>query len=260
MNLDKLYEAGNWMLRTSNNGVSYDGFKRKRIGAWNKAKKWTGKPICSECGGFFGIDRKAHSFGVDWSRETFELCEWRGERVVLDGNKICVSEYRVIAINSNIPEKFFDACNIKVAHNGDVINPKYGERWIALKGHCRVEGQTGGWFWAHHRSSQVVSGQSGGVFEAYGRSSQEVTRQSGGVFWAHGRSKQTVTGQSGGGFWACDRSKQTVSGQSGGMFEAHNRSSQEVSGQKEGGKMKTYNILGFVWFITLIALYLAGCI
>ena len=172
MNLDKLYEAGNWMLRTSDNGVSYGGFKRKRIGAWNKAKKWTGTPSCKKCGGFFGIDKDAHSFGVDWTRKTFELCEWRGERIVIDGNKICVSEYRVIAINSNIPEKFFDACNIKVAHDGDVVSPKKRERWIAFEGHCRVEGQTGGVFWAHGHSSQKVSGKTGGEFRRFDNSKQ----------------------------------------------------------------------------------------
>ena len=258
MNLDKLYETGRWMLRTSDDGVSYGGFRRKRIGAWNKAEKWTGKPSCNTCDGFFGIDKEANEFGLLWNRNTIELCEWRGERVVIGDDKSCVSEFRVVAINSDIPDKFFEACNIKVAHDGDVVSPGYREQWVALEGHCKVINQSGGVFWAldnthqtvsgqrggeflaHGRSEQTVSGQTDGEFCAHGRSTQKVYGQTGGAFCAHDHSSQKVSGQSGGVFWAGDRSSQTVSGQTGGEFRAYDHSKQKVSGQT-GGEFRAYD-------------------
>ena len=109
-------------LRSSNKGVSYGGFHRKRIGAWNKCKNWRGIHTCGECGGFFGIDKKFHSFGITLHRSTVEMCEWRGNRIPIDHNKICVSEYRVVAIDEDIPDYIFNQCGYKVLKNGGYVN------------------------------------------------------------------------------------------------------------------------------------------
>jgi len=183
----------NWLLRTSNNGVSTNGFKRKRIGAWNKAQAWTGKPDCFICGGFFGIDPQYNAAGLYLDRPTIELCEWRGERVPIDGDKICVSEYRVVAINEDIPLTFLQVCGYKVASDGDTITPEPGDRYILLSGHVCVTGQVAGYWRAHGSSSQTVTGQEGGKWWAYGSSSQTVTGHKGGKWRAHGHSSQTVT-------------------------------------------------------------------
>ena len=42
-----------WMLRSSDNGISFDGYRWKRKGAWNQAPDWNTRPECKH--GFFGL-------------------------------------------------------------------------------------------------------------------------------------------------------------------------------------------------------------
>ena len=132
-------------LRASRHGESYNGFRRKRVGAWNDADgKWTGIPICEECGGFFGVDPNAMGAGVS-SVSTLELCEWRGRRVVIGRDKICVSSYRVVAVNHNVPAAFAARCGVEVivARSGDIVcqgggrcSPKSGATVTQSGGYC----------------------------------------------------------------------------------------------------------------------------
>ena len=154
-----------WFLRTSDGGVSRGGYKRKRVGAWNDAgNKWTGIATCDECGGFFGIDEHFNGFGLLF-RRTLELCEWRGERVVVEGDKICVSSYRVVAVGADIPAEAFERCGYRYARDGEKI--KAG-RWIAVNvsisqsgGDCRMYGnstnnQSGGDCYMHGKGCKIV--------------------------------------------------------------------------------------------------------
>ncbi|HUU32880.1 MAG TPA: hypothetical protein VMW48_02390, partial [Vicinamibacterales bacterium] len=88
-----------WMLRSSDNGVSYGGFKWKRRGAWTKCKKWSATPTCGN--GLHGNAPEAHGYGLDYG--TIDLCETRGPRIVIGGDKIKVREARVVARNADIP-------------------------------------------------------------------------------------------------------------------------------------------------------------
>jgi hypothetical protein len=137
---DKLF------LRTSVNGISYDNFKRKSVGQWNKTRNWTGIANCNQCGGFFGIDKEFNGFGL-LPRSTIELCEWRGIRVPIDNDKICVSEYRVIATNEDITDSFFEECNYKVLREGSYIEEISDGKWIIFGG--KIGKITGGiqYFW-----------------------------------------------------------------------------------------------------------------
>jgi len=142
-------------LRSSNNGVSYNFFRRKKVGDWNKASNWTGIRTCRECGGFFGIDEEFHGFGIiDYGRHTIEMCEWRGRRVRIDNNKICVSEYRVVAINADIPNYVFNQCGYNVLRDGGYIKNISSGKWVIFGGN--IERITGGSQYFHGKS---LSGQ-----------------------------------------------------------------------------------------------------
>jgi hypothetical protein len=133
-----------WMLRTSDDGVTYGGYRRKRVGEWNDAADWTGTPTCDDCGGFFGIDTTANGFGV-LSRRTMELCEWRGERVVIDGDKICVSSFRVVAVGADIPVDAFRHVGWRLCAGGEQIDSvRAGETVVCMGGEVFVESQSGG--------------------------------------------------------------------------------------------------------------------
>jgi len=173
--LKKLFDAGNWMLRSSNGGVGHSGWKRKAVGHWNEAGDyWTGEADCATCGGFFGITPATNRFGLLWSRRNIELCEWRGECVVIAGDKVCVSAFRAVSLDAAIPAEFFEACGMRLAVDGAVVSPVAGECWIAIAGHCMVSHQSGGWFSGYDQSTQTVQNQSGGLFYANAQSAQTV--------------------------------------------------------------------------------------
>ena len=162
----------NWFLRTSDDGVSYGGFRRKRIGAWNIAPNWTGAPTCNDCGGFYGIDDEANKFCL-MPRSTVELCEWRGERVVIDDDKICVSEYRVVAVNADIPDEAFAACGHQVLRDGAHANRIDDGQWIVLGG--RIGAITGGVQWFFDGSTAGSATITGGEQRFYGDSTCSAT-------------------------------------------------------------------------------------
>jgi len=145
-------------LRTSHNGVSYNEFKRKKMGVWNKAEKWSGISDCSKCGGFFGMDREFNGFGL-MGRPTIEMCEWRGERVSIDYDKICVSEYRVLAINEDIPDWLFEECGYNVLRKGDFVKEIKDGSWIIFGGEI---GEISGGFQNFHGCSSAGNAEIAG--------------------------------------------------------------------------------------------------
>jgi len=169
-------------LRSSNKGVSYEGFRRKRVGAWNKAKNWKGIRTCNKCGGFFGIDKEFNGFGISY-RRTVEMCEWRGKRIPINNDKICVSEYRVVAVNEDIPDSVFKQCDYNILRNGKYKQKISVGRWIIFGG--KVKGISGGhqYFW--NKFSIDNAEITGGHQHFGGRSSAGNARISGGYqyFW-----------------------------------------------------------------------------
>jgi len=193
----------NWFLRTSDDGVSYGGFRRKRIGAWNIAPNWTGAPTCNDCGGFYGIDDEANKFCL-MPRSTVELCEWRGERVVIDDDKICVREYRVVAINADIPDEAFAACGHQVLRDGAHANRIDDGQWIVLGG--RIGAITGGVQWFFDGSTAGSATITGGEQRFHAGSTACSATITGGVQWFFDRSTAGSATISGGEQWFFDRS------------------------------------------------------
>ena len=217
VNPDRLF------LRASERGVSYGGFIRNRLGIWNDSTNWTGRPTCEACGGFFGIDEEANDFGL-LRRPTIELCEWRGDRVMIDGDKICVSSYRLIAADEDIPDDFFPRFGFSVAREGEDVDSGRvivrvggvtqhgGECYVLTGGHVE---QRGGTCWLY---KDGINEQHGGTCEVLfgGRNDQH-----GGTCWVY---KDGVNEQQGG---ACEVFKGGRNDQHGGMCNVYDGGSNE---------------------------------
>jgi len=138
-----------WMLRSSNNGKSYQGFQWPEIGVWINCPDWDEKPECGH--GFHGETEDYHGFYMQYTRP--ELVEYEGVAIPIDNNKVKVRRARIVATGIDIPKEVFMACGYKIAKDGDTISPKIGENWIVLKGTITVTNQTGGdcRFWGNSR-------------------------------------------------------------------------------------------------------------
>ena len=136
MKIDKAWlDSHEWMLRSSDNGVSCRGYEWKRKGEWNKAPDWNDRAECG--GGFHGNAPEAHGYGFDYSR--IELHETRGQRVIVGSNKIKVSESRIVAVNGEIPAEAFSRCGMHVINDGNKIDRVDDGIWIVLHGSVTIE-------------------------------------------------------------------------------------------------------------------------
>ncbi len=183
-----------WFLRTSNAGVSYNGFRRKRIGAWNDAPEWTGTPTCQECGGYFGIDAEYNTSGL-LPRSTLELCEWRGERVVIDADKICVSSYRVVAVDASIPDAAFERCGYRVLRKGTLDKVPFGERVLVRgTGRCQIGTVSGGGYVRNCDQARLaITTVAGGGVWNYGKARLAITTINDGVVWGDNQARLDIT-------------------------------------------------------------------
>lgn len=148
----KWLDTHEWMLRSSDNGKSYEGFQWKCKGTWTRCPDWNSKPKGGN--GLHGIAPEANGAGFFYER--LELCATRGERVIIDCDKIKVPEARIVAINDEIPDEAFKRCGIEVAKGGEnitegawivrncTVTQSGGKCWVYTGG-CNT--QTGGWCW-----------------------------------------------------------------------------------------------------------------
>ena len=98
--IKSVVKGGNWIIRTDNDGVSYDGFKWNPVGEWTEAPDWNEEPICRN--GLFGQDKDCYGFCKRGSR--FVFCETEGEHIPVDGEKVKVRKARILLINK-IPKE-----------------------------------------------------------------------------------------------------------------------------------------------------------
>jgi hypothetical protein len=95
----KAVETGNWMIRFENeHGMSpstdANGFKWKPIGQWTIASDWNSRPVCG--GGLHGQGSEAGGQAIKGKYIVF--CETRGERIIIDGDKIKVKAARRLLV------------------------------------------------------------------------------------------------------------------------------------------------------------------
>ena len=222
-------DTHDWMLRSSNNGISYNGYKWKRKFVWNKCADWDNIPHCGN--GFHGNSPIAYGYGFDYSR--LELHETKGERITIEGDKIKVQFSRAVAYNNEIPEEAFLRCGIDIAHDGDTITPKSGELWI-IKGTVNIINQAGGTCDAYGNAVINSQNQMGGFYLAFDKSVINSQNQDGGSCWAYGNAVINSINQSGGCCSANDNSVINSQNQSGGEYRAHGKSLINAKNQAGG--------------------------
>ena len=171
-----------WMLRSSNDGKSHDGYTWPLLGQWATASDWNDRAECG--GGFHGNAPEAHGAGFFYSR--LELVETRGPRIVIDGDKIKVRSARIVAVNEDIPLEAFARCGytLHVPHDGETISPRKDEIWLVKGITVSVVGQTGGYCRACSGGTVNSTGQTGGYCRADSGGTVNSTSQTGGDCWA----------------------------------------------------------------------------
>jgi len=182
-------DSHEWMLRSSNNGISYGGYKWKRKGEWNKAPDWNDRAECG--GGFHGNAPEAHGYGFDY--KCIELHETRGKRIIID-DKIKVPESRIVAVDSEIPVAAFKRCKINILA-GDRAKIR-DNQWYVL-GNGKIEKITGG------------------MVQLYGKSTVKIGKVIDGCMYFHSKSKAVIREVTGGHMYFCDNSEITIKNASG---------------------------------------------
>jgi hypothetical protein len=92
-------KSGNWMIRCENDGglspsPNAKGFKWKPIGQWTIAPDFNSRPVCG--GGLHGQGFEAGGDIIKGKYLVF--CETRGERIVINNNKIKVKSARRLLV------------------------------------------------------------------------------------------------------------------------------------------------------------------
>ncbi len=101
--IQKVLDSGNWMVRRSDNGISYGGFMWEPIGKWTEAPDWHPHPGCGN-----GLHGNApHLTGdrnTSWtSGRSVDFCEIDPTDMILLGDKIKVRRARILMRNQ-LPE------------------------------------------------------------------------------------------------------------------------------------------------------------
>ncbi len=105
----KLFDSGNWMIRTSDNGKSYQGFQWQPVGKWTEAPDWNPEPECGH--GLHGQTRQFHGY-FQISGERLELCP-TSELIGIGDDKAKSQRAKIIAVNNDIPIEFLEAVGLK---------------------------------------------------------------------------------------------------------------------------------------------------
>ena len=106
----KLFNSNKWMVRTSDNGKSNNGFVWKHQGEWTIAPDWTPEARCG--GGLHGQNKQAFGY-FQISGQRLELCETDEIPIAIDNNKCKCQRGKIIAVNDDIPVNFLTAIGLK---------------------------------------------------------------------------------------------------------------------------------------------------
>jgi hypothetical protein len=262
MKIDNEWLKGHrWMLRTDNNGISYDGFRWEKKGVWTITPDY--EPT-DECGhGLHGINAEYNSFGLSSGRRVV-LCEV-DEVTSVEGDKIKTNRAKIVAINEEIPKKAFALCGIKLLKDGDHISCGLyfafrGEYTITQSGgECRgydnsvINNKQSGGLCEGNGNSVINNTQSGGECRGCGNSVINNTQsrgycrgygnsvinntQSDGECWGYGNSVINNK-QSGGECWGCGNSVINNT-QSGGECWGYDNS--VINNTQSGGVCQNFN-------------------
>ena len=158
---DRWLNSHNWMLRSDNDGKSYDDFSWNKINVWTDCPDFDDNSVCGN--GLHGINKQYNNFGIDLGQSRIVLCEI-DKICVIDNEKIKTNKAKIVAINSEIPEKAFEQCNIRIMHDGDNLNIDSGV-YLLFSGEVTIT-QSGGACRAYDNAT-INNTQSGGYCRAY---------------------------------------------------------------------------------------------
>ncbi len=106
----ELFNSGKWMVRTSDNGKSYNGFQWQPKGEWTVAPDWNTVPRCGN--GLHGQNKDYHGY-FQISGVRLELCETSDNLVSIGDDKVKCQKAKIIAIDEEIPLEFLEAIGLK---------------------------------------------------------------------------------------------------------------------------------------------------
>ena len=93
------FQAGNWMVRNDNAGVSYGNFVWAPIGVWTEAPDWDANPCCG--GGLHGQGPQA--FGYAQAGTRLVLCEVDpADRACIGADKLKVRRARIVLVDDDV--------------------------------------------------------------------------------------------------------------------------------------------------------------
>ena len=127
----KVLKSGNWVLRRSNKGKSYEDFQWKPIGKWTEAPDWDPEPECG--GGLHGNGPESKGY---WTNgKDLDFCEIDPTNMVDLGDKIKVKRARIL-LRNELPK------DLKVGGYLDLRNTQIKElpKGLEVGGSLDLEG------------------------------------------------------------------------------------------------------------------------
>ena len=96
--IDTLNKIGDrWLVRTDNNGVSYNGFRWNPVGDWTEASDFNPHGKCGN--GLHG--QGPGGFGYTQAGTRLVFCETDGNHVSVGGDKIKVQKARILFVGAS---------------------------------------------------------------------------------------------------------------------------------------------------------------
>ena len=134
----------NWIVRTDNDGKSYNGFRWAPVGEWTWAPDWKDT---DECG--YGLHGQGpDGYGYAQSGTRFVFCETSGPRRTIDGNKIKVQRARILYTGSQalaalvfLCPNFPGSLDLRGCDLTGIALPQTVGGWLNLSG-CDLAGVT----------------------------------------------------------------------------------------------------------------------
>src|SRR5574343_160048 len=210
-------ENHKWMLRSSDDGVSYGGFRWPALGEWATAPDWNDRAECG--GGFHGNAQEAHGYGFDYAR--IELHETRGPRIVVDGDKIKVRESRIVALGTDIPDEAFVRCGFRAIRDDAKYVVACCEYAVVLSGTPIITAESGSVVETYGTSAPTITAKNGSKVRTCGTRALTITAKRGSRVTTHGTSAPTITAERGSIVRSYAASAPTITAEDGAVIEQY---------------------------------------
>src|SRR5574343_30141 len=228
-------ENHKWMLRSSDDGVSYGGFRWPALGEWATAPDWNDRAECG--GGFHGNAQEAHGYGFDYAR--IELHETRGPRIVVDGDKIKVRESRIVALGTDIPDEAFVRCGFRAIRDDAKYVVACGEYAVVLSGTPIITAESGSVVETYGTSALTITAKNGSKVRTCGTGAPTITAEIGSLVETYAASAPNITAKNGSKVRTCGTSAPTITAKRGSRVTTHGTSAPTITADR-GSIVRSY--------------------